>query len=561
MSLTRRGLLAGLGSAALPRIVRALPAAQSSSIFEIVPGERSGITWVHDNGKSLKRWLPEAMCSGCAFLDYDNDGWMDILLINTGPSSFHQPTGSPRNALYRNNRNGTFTDVTAEAGLVAARWGEGIAVGDFDGDGYPDLYFTCYGDNVLYRNNRNGTFTDVTAKAGVAKGGWSTSAVWFDYDNDGRLDLFVCGFVDYGGPHPKTCGSDALNKYSYCIPTIFEPRLSALYHNNGDGTFTEVGHLTDIGKNPGKAHGVVATDVNNDGLMDLFVANDAVPNFLYMNRGGGKFEEIGIAAGVAYNTDGQARSGMGVDSADYDNDGQMDLFVANIDGERFCLYHNDGNETFTDRADDMGIGKDTFYLSGWGLKFLDYDNDGNMDLFIADGHPNDMVDVLLRNVTWAEPLLLFHSDGKRLVNVSSQAGPAFHQHWPARGMAIGDYDNDGGVDVLINNSGSAPLLLHNEVGARSNWLGLRLIGTTANIDAVGVRVTWEFGGIRRSRLKVGGGSYLSSHDPRMVLGIGQAKKIDSLEIRWPLPSKRVDRFTSLPLNRYITIREGKGIVA
>jgi len=555
MNLNRRELLTMMGAAAFAQ------PSTGGSIFEIVPASRSGITWVHDNGKSVKRWLPESMCSGCAFLDYDNDGWMDILLVNTGPSEFYHPATSRHNALYRNNRNGTFTDVTKQAGLEAARWGEGVAVGDFNGDGYPDLYFTCYGDNVLYRNNRDGTFTDVTKRAGVAKGGWSTSAVWFDYDNDGRLDLFVCGFVDYGGPNPKTCGSDELNKYSYCIPTIFEPRLSALYHNNGDGTFTEVGHLTDIGKNLGKAHGVVATDINNDGLMDLFVANDTVPNFLYVNRGGGKFEEMGIQAGVAYNTDGQARSGMGVDSADFDNDGLEDLFVANINGERFCLYHNDGNETFTDRADETGIGKETFYLSGWGLKFFDYDNDGNVDLFLANGHPNDMVDVLLRDVTWAEPMLLYHNnDGKSWANVSSQGGPAFHQHWPARGLAIGDFDNDGGVDVLINNSGAAPLLLHNEVGRRNNWLGLRLIGTTANTDAVGARVIWGFDGVKRSRLKVGGGSYLSSHDPRMVLGIGQAKKLDYLEVRWPLPSKRVDRFTSLPLNRYITIREGKGIV-
>jgi hypothetical protein len=554
MKLTRRELITCLGAAAFA------PPAPGDSIFEIVPPGQSGITWVHDNAKSVEHWLPESMCSGCAFVDYDNDGWMDILLINTGPCAFHHPTNSPHNALYRNNRNGTFTDVTRQAGLEAARWGEGVAVGDFNGDGYPDLYFTCYGDNVLYRNNGDGTFTDVTRQAGVAKGGWSTSAVWFDYDNDGRLDLFVCGFVDYSGPNPKTCGSDKLHKYSYCIPTIFESRPSVLYHNNGDGTFTEVGHLTDIGRNPGKAHGVVATDINNDGWMDLFVANDAVPNYLYVNRGNGKFEEIGLSAGVAYNADGQARSGMGVDSADYDNDGFQDLFVANIDSERFSLYHNDGNESFTDHADDTGIGKATFYLSGWGLKFFDYDNDGNVDLFLSNGHPSDMVEVLLRGVTWAEPLLLFHNDGKAWTDVSSQGGPAFRRHWPARGLAIGDYDNDGGVDALINNNGSAPLLLHNLAGARNNWLGLRLIGTTANIDAVGARVTWGFEGITRSQLKVGGGSYLSSHDPRMVLGVGQAKKLDFVEIRWPAPSKRVDRFTSLPLNRYITIREGKGIV-
>jgi hypothetical protein len=561
MGLTRRDLLVCLGAAASGPWVRAGQTPADGPIFRTVTAQQSGISWVHDNARSVRRWMPEAMCSGCAFLDYDNDGWMDILLINTGPTPFHQPAKPTYNALYRNNRDGTFTDVTSQAGLLAGRWGEGVAVGDFDGDGYPDLFLTCYGDNALYRNNRDGTFTDVTAKAGVAGTGWATSAVWFDYDNDGKLDLFVCGYVEYGGPGTRICGSEKLNEFSYCTPVFFEPRVSLLYHNNGDGTFTEVGHLTDIGKNPGKAHGVVATDINNDGLMDLLVANDTTPNFLYANRGNGKFEEIGASAGVAYNSDGVARAGMGVDSADFDNDGKEDLFVANIDGERFALYHNDGNESFSDCADESGIGKATFYLSGWGLKFFDYDNDGNVDLFLANGHPNDRVDQLLHGVTWAEPLLLFRCDGKTWSNVSGQGGAAFQQRWPARGMAIGDFDNDGGVDALINNSGTAPLLLHNEAGARNNWLGLRLIGATANIDAVGARVTWEFGGIRRSRLKVGGGSYLSSHDPRMVLGIGQAKKLDTLEIRWPLPSRRVDRFTSLPLNRYITITEGKGIVA
>lgn len=560
MRFSRRDLFRSLTAASVSSLVHAHQIERASPIFRIVPAAQSGITWVHSNGKSEEHWLPEAMCSGCAFLDYDNDGSMDIFLVNTGPSSFYHPKNPPRNALYRNNRDGTFTDVTSKAGLDAARWGEGVAVGDFNRDGYPDIYLTCYGNNILFRNNGDGTFADVTAKASVEAAGWSTSAVWFDYDNDGKLDLFVCAFVDYSGPHPRTCGSDALHKHSYCVPTVFEPRLSQLYHNNGDGSFTEVGHLTDIGKNPGKAHGVVATDINNDGLLDLFVANDTVPNFLYVNRGNGRFEEIGLSAGVAYSSDGQARSGMGVDSADYDNDGKLDLFVSNIDSERFSLYHNNGDESFTDRADETGISKATYYLSGWGLKFFDYDNDGNMDLFLANGHPNDMIEKLLDNVTWAEPLLLFHNDGARLTDVSAQAGPAFRRNWPARGMAIGDFDNDGALDVLISNNGAAPLLLHNEVGARNNWLGVRLIGVTSNIDAVGARVTWSFEGKTRSQMKVGGGSYLSAHDPRLVLGIGEAKKIDSLEIRWPLPSQVVDRFTSLPINRYITIREGHGIV-
>jgi hypothetical protein len=401
----------------------------------------------------------------------------------------------------------------------------------------------------------------VTSKAGVAGGGWATSAVWFDYDNDGLLDLFVCGFVDYDSPVRVTCGDNKLGKRFYCIPKVFEGRRSLLFHNNGDGTFTEVGGASAIGKHLGKAHGVVVTDINNDGLLDLFVSNDTAPNVLYVNRGNGQFEEIGLAAGVAYADNGQPRSGMGVDAADYDNDGRVDLFVANIDRERFALYRNDGDNMFTDQADATGIGRASYYLSGWGLKFFDYDNDGNIDLFVSNGHPDDQVESYSPKVTWAEPLLLFRNDGAKWNDVSATAGPAFQQKWPARGLAIGDFDNDGGVDVLINNNGAAPLLLHNEAGRRNTWVGLKLVGVKANIDAVGARVTWGFYGKTRSVMKGNGGSYLSAHDPRLVLGAGQAKTIDFVEIRWPLPSRRVDRIAPVPLNRYVTVVEGKGIVS
>ncbi len=532
-----------------------------SAIFAEVPAQKSGIRWVHDNAKSVEHWLPESMCSGCAFLDYDNDGWMDIFLVNTGPAPFYLPEKPPRNALYRNNRDGTFTDVTVRAGLNSPRWGEGVAVGDYDGDGYPDIYLTCYGGNVLYRNNGDGTFSDVTAKSGTAGGsGWSTSAVWFDYDNDGRLDLFVCGFVDYDSPARITCGDNGQGRRFYCIPRIFEGRRSLLFHNNGDGTFTEVGGSAGIGKHPGKAHGVALTDVNGDGLLDLFVSNDTVRNYLYVNRGSGKFEEVGIEAGVAYADNGQARSGMGVDSADYDNDGRIDLFVANLDRERFSLYRNEGDGTFADQSDSSGIGKASYYLSGWGLKFFDYDNDGNIDLLVSNGHPDDTVESYSPKVTWAEPLLLLHNDGTRWMNVSASGGPAFRKNWPARGLAIGDFDNDGGVDVLVSNNGAAPLLLHNEVARRNNWLGLKLVGVKANIDAIGARVTWRFGGTTRSVMKTNGGSYLSAHDPRLVLGIGRAPKIDFVEIKWPPPSGRVERIASPPINRYVTVIEGKGLV-
>src|SRR5271167_4812407 len=329
-------LLAGSPCANRLALLKAFP--EPLPAFEAIPAAKSGITWVHTAGKSPMKYLPETSGAGCAFLDYDNDGWMDIYLVNSGPSDFYQPAMPLRNALYHNNRDGTFTDVTQKAGVPGGGYGMGVAVGDYNGDGFPDLYVTQLGRNILYRNNGDGTFTDVTEKAGVAAAGWSSSAVWFDYDNDGRLDLFVCQFAEFDKSVP--CGTDSDGTHHYCIPRIFKPRPSWLFHNNGDGTFTDVSKETGIAAHLGKAWGVVATDINNDGRMDLFVSNDTVANFLFMNHGGGRFEEDGFAAGVAYSGEGRARSGMGVDSADLNNDGWMDLFVANIDEEIFSLYEN-----------------------------------------------------------------------------------------------------------------------------------------------------------------------------------------------------------------------------
>jgi hypothetical protein len=329
-----------------------------------------------------------------------------------------------------------------------------------------------------------------------------------------------------------------------------------LFHNNGDGTFREVGRGTDIEKSLGKALGVVATDVNNDGLMDLFVANDTVQNFLFMNRGNGKWDEIALAAEVAYSDNGQPRSGMGVDAADFDGDGLEDLFVANVDQEMFSLYKNTGKEAFVDVAHQHDIAKATRLLSGWGLKFFDYDNDGLLDLILANGHPDDMIDTYSPQVRYKEPLLLFHNDGKRLIDVSESGGSAFHKDFTARGLATGDYDNDGLPDVLIGNNGAAPVLLRNNTAPGHHWLGVRLVGKTTNRDAIGARLSWSAGGVTCSRLKNNGGSYLSSHDPREIIGIGKAAKVDWLEIKWPAPSKRIDRFTNLPIDRYVTVTEG-----
>ena len=524
--------------------------------FVEVPPKTSGIGWVHTNAHSPERFLPETVGAGGAFLDYDNDGWMDIYLVNSGPADFYTPSNPLKNALFRNNRDGTFSDVTDKAGVGGGSFGMGAAASDYDGDGWQDLFVTNYGPDILYRNNGNGTFTDVTGKAGVAVAGWSTCAVWFDYDSDGRLDLFVSSFIEFDRSQHRLCVDKTATQNYYCIPRIFKPRPSHLFRNNGDGTFTDVSRDSGIAGSPGKSFGAVVTDVNNDNLMDLFVANDTMPNFLFINKGKGKFEESGLAAGVAYGEAGTPRSGMGVDAEDYDGDGWQDLFVANIDQEFFSLYHNQTDLTFTDQPGE--IAPSTQLLSGWGLKFFDYDNDGDPDLLLANGHPDDMVETKSARVKYKEPLLLFENTGKSYRNVSALSGAVFAKSFPARGMAVGDFDNDGDLDVLVSNNGEAPLLLRNEGGNRNNWLGLQLVATKSNPAAVGAVITWQAGGVRRSRLKTSGGSYLASHDPREVLGLRSASLVESVEIRWP--SGVVDKLTRLPVNSYIKVVEGRGVV-
>ncbi len=533
-----------------------LPEAPQFPFEEILP-EKSGIRWVHSNGKSPEKYLPETSGAGCAFFDYDNDGWMDIYLVNSGKCDFFTPNPPLRNALYRNNRDGTFTDVTEKAGVAAGGFGQGVSVADYDGDGFPDLYVTQYGRSILYHNNGNGTFSDVTEKAGVAAPGWASSAVWFDYDNDGRLDLFVGRFVDFSKELNKPCGIHDDGRHHYCIPKIYSPMPSWLFHNNGDGTFTDVSKESGIASHLGKVWGVVATDINNDGLIDLWVSNDTVANFLFVNRGKGKFEEMATTAGVAYSDDGRARSGMGVDSADFNDDGWMDLFVANLDREMFAIYKNNHDETFDDVALPTGIGKTTKFMSGWGLKFVDYDNDGDLDLFLANGNPDDLISSLHGEVTYEEPLMLFHNTGKSFQDVSAQSGPVFGMPMSSRGLALGDFDNDGAVDVLVSVNNGAPLLLRNNAGRRNQWLGIHLRGKKSNPDAIGAVVTYQAGDLKRRRVKVGGGSYLSSHDPRMVLGLGKREKLEWLEVKWPMPGGTTQRFTGLPVNRYITIVEGE----
>lgn len=546
--MTRRSLLMGLAAFA-----------PTTRLFEEIAPAASGIRWTHENAISPQRYLPESLGPGVAFLDYDNDGWMDIFLVNSGPSDFFAPRQPIQHALYRNQRNGTFRNVTASAGIApSASFGMGVAVGDYNNDGFPDLFLTAYGRPTLYRNNGDGTFRDVTRQAGLDIPGWTTSALWFDYDGDGLLDLFVCSFVEYRKETQAACIAAKGGKPGYCIPRMFRPTSSFLFRNNGDGTFRDVSRETRIAARLGKALGAVATDIDNNGLPDLFVANDTVENFLFANRGPKGFEDIAMGALVALSTDGFPRSGMGVDAADINNDGRQDLFVANIDRERHSLYRNTGYGMFDDLSFANEIGRATYYLSGWGLKFFDFDNDGITDLLIANGHPDDMVSERTPLVKYREPLLLFQQRNNEFRNISNSAGPAFQRDYSARGLAIGDYNNDGFPDVLIGINGATPLLLRNTAASQHNWLGIKLQGVTANRDAVGARITWRAGGVTRSHYKTAGGSYLSAHDPREILGLGQAPRADWVEVRWPLPSLRTERFSTPPTARYTTLREGEG---
>ena len=536
-------------------------------IYREIPPSESGITWVHENGRSSQHYLPETVGAGAAIFDYDNDGWMDILLVNSGPAAFYNPETPLHFALYRNNHDGTFSDVTQKAGITTAFFGMGVAVGDYDHDGYQDIFISGVGRSALYHNNGNGTFTEVTASSGIKATQWGSSALWFDYDNDGKLDLFVSEFADYSnmrlcsqaesyGGMGKNDGAGAPG-YHYCNPKVLTPMPSHLYRNLGDGKFEDVSQSTGISAQLGKAWGAVAADINNDGYTDLFVSNDTMPNFLWANRRGKTFEQIGLEAGVAYSVDGLPRSGMGVDAGDFNHDGLEDLVVANIDLQTSSLYENRDHEIFDDVKDSLGLGPATMWLSGWGLRFLDYDNDGWSDLVLSNGHPDDFIGQETRGIKYRQPLLLLHNlGGTKLENVSGSAGPAFQRDYSARGLAVGDLNNDGYPDIVMTENGGPVHVLMNTAQAGNNWLGLTLVARTANPAAVGAILRWSIAGKVLTRQKTAGGSFLSSHDPREMIGAGKGR-IDWVEVQWPRPSHHVDRILHPAMNRYLVITEGQ----
>ena len=519
---------------------------------------QAGISFRHDNAASPEKYLIETMGAGAAWIDYDNDGYLDLYLVNSAATKVYRPPQPLRSALYRNNGDGAFTDVTGKAGVAAeGLFGMGVAVGDFDNDGFPDLYVIGYGRSILYHNNGNGTFTDITQKAGVANPGkWGSSGAWFDYDRDGWLDLIVVNYVDWSPEHNIACGEDRAARRAYCHPNKYHGQTPTLYHNNHDGTFSDVSQKSKIGAKAGNGLGVVCFDYNGDGWTDMFISNDSMENFLYLNRRDGTFQEVGLESGVAFGDNGQAEAGMGVDAADYDGDGRPDLFVTHLDLEFNRLYRNNGDGTFEDATFSAKLGYHAYHMSGFGTRFLDYDNDGWRDIFIANGHVLDNITLFHADAAYAEKKLMFRNVHGVFEPVGDLLGSDFALPRVSRAAAIADFDNDGDLDILVTNNGQAPQLLRNDGGNRKHWLEVRLAGTRSNRDGIGALVKVVAGGVSQTGEAKGGMSYQSAHDPRLHFGLGDVARMDQIEVRWP--SGTVDRIKSSSANRVVTIKEGAG---
>ena len=518
---------------------------------------QAGIRFAHNNGAFGKKWLPETMGPGCAFIDYDNDGYPDIVLINGNdfPGSPHG--GATTLKLYHNNRDGTFTDVTRKAGLAVPMFGLGVAVGDYDNDGFDDIFVTALGQSHLFHNNGNGTFTDVTKAAGMwGPSEFSTSAAWVDYDRDGKLDLVIANYVQWSEQGDLYCTLDGAHK-SYCTPESYKGTSVRLWHNLGSGKFEDATQKAGLGDPTSKSLGIAVLDYNGDGWPDLVIANDTQPNKLYLNKKDGTFEERGVAAGIGFSEDGIARAGMGVDAADYDRSGHASVIISNFANQMVSLYHNEGNGLFVDEAPQSEVGRATLITLGFGCFFFDYDNDGWQDIFVADGHIEDQIERVQKRVSYAEPPHLFRNAGAgRFEEVTSQMGSAFAGPKVARGAAYGDVDNDGFLDVLVTTNGGPAYLFHNEEGTNHS-LRIRLVGTTSNRDGIGAVVHVTSDQDKQWKVVRSGSSYLSQSELVLTFGLGAKTKADSIEIQWP--SGQVDKLWNINGGQTVIISEGKGV--
>jgi enediyne biosynthesis protein E4 len=521
----------------------------------------AGIHFRHNSGAFGQKYLPETMGSGVCVLDYDNDGWQDILFVNSADWPGHETSNSIP-ALYHNNHNGTFTDVTHQAGLAIPMYGMGCTVGDYDNDGYDDIYITALNGNHLFRNMGNGKFVDVTAKAGVKDAGFSTGAVWFDYDNDGKLDLFVAHYIDWSIATDQTCRLDGVHK-SYCTPELYKGQSGTLYHNKGNGTFEDVTKKAGLYDPSSKSLGVALLDFDNDGWLDLFVANDTQPNKLYRKNHDGTFTESAVLAGIAYSEAGKSRAGMGADAADYDLSGKSGLLIGNFANESLSLYRNDGQGLFSDQSVSSGIASPSARSLTFATFFFDYDLDGLPDIFAANGHVADDISVIQPSIHYAESPLLFHNKGDgRFENLSEKVGPALAQPLVARGAAYLDFDNDGDLDLVISTNNGPARLLRNDNGNQNDMLRIKTIGTRSNRDGIGAKVTVvTTKGKRLFQMVKTGSSYLSQSELPLTFGLGRPEndKAVSLEIAWP--SGKKESFQSIEPNQFLTLKEGSGIVS
>jgi hypothetical protein len=528
-----------------------------------------GLDFRHVSSATSQKYLPETMGGGVALFDADGDGRLDVFLVNGARIDDPMPPGAapvkdgPRywNRLYRQTADGRLEDVTVRAGLAGAGYGQGVAVGDYDNDGDEDLYVTGLGANHLYRNEGDGRFTDVTAEAGVAGGEWSTSAAFVDVDHDGRLDLFVDRYMSWSFSFNPYCDgaykpypSSTLGPRAYCHPDNFPGASAILYHNDGGGRFTDVSARSGVADPNGKSLGVALADFDGDGNIDIFVANDATRQFLYRNRGDGTFEEVAQGAFAAFDQDGRVFSGMGVDFGDYDDDGRPDVVVTDLANQCFALYRNAGDGTFSYETNSSGLGQISMLSSGWGVRFLDYDNDGWKDLFLVRGHVLDTIEQTSPHLRYREPPLLARNEGGHFRDVSAEAGDAFHGAWAARGLAVGDIDDDGDLDVVVNNLDDRARVFRNDGGNRGHWVEIRLVGATSNRDGIGadVRVFTAAGALRQATAKTAAG-YLSASDRRVHLGLGAESEIRSIEIRWP--GGAVQRLAEVPADQILVVAE------